>query len=245
MTPKEADRVPQPPPTGSIISRAEIGRRLDLPVTDSESVVITPLFNRNAVLDADSVDLRLGTHFLLPRLSQKPFLLPDKESTSTFYNSYHVPLGKYLVVPAHQTVLGATLEFIRLPYDLSGEILTKSSVARTFIVIETAPWIHPEYRGCLTLEIANVSNTPILLYPGRPIGQLVLMRIYNPTRAEKLGRTYFGPIYPEAPKFNDPQDDLAAIGVSETWVIAPPEPVKQPPPVVWFGLNTKYNPPIY
>jgi deoxycytidine triphosphate deaminase len=42
-------------------------------------------------------------------------------------------------------------------------------------VVETAPWIHPEYRGCLTLEIANVSNTAVLLYPGRPIGQLILL----------------------------------------------------------------------
>ncbi len=156
-------------PGGSIISRPEIERRLGLPVTDDESLVITPMFGKEC-LDADSVDLRLGTHFLLPRLSQKPFLLPDKESTGTFHSPFHVPLGKYLVVPAHQTVLGSTLEFIKLPYDLSGEILTKSSVARTFIVIETAPWIHPAYRGCLTLEIANVSSTPILLYPDGQLG---------------------------------------------------------------------------
>lgn len=204
---------------GSIISREEICRRLDLPVTADESLVITPVFNRDACLDADSIDLRLGSHFLLPRLSHKPFLLPDKESTGTFHSSYHVPLGKYLVVPAHQTVLGSTLEFMRLPYDLSGEILTKSSVARTFIVIETAPWIHPEYRGCLTLEIANVSNTPILLYPGRPIGQLVLMRIYKPSKKKKLESTYFGPVFPEAPKFKNPADDLAVIGLTKAWVI--------------------------
>src|SRR5258705_992656 len=109
----ESDSLANPSLTGSIVSRQEITRRLDLLVTDPECLVITPLFDRQPVLDADSVDLRLGTHFLLPRLSQKPFLLPDKESTSTFYSSFHVPLGKYLVVPAHQTVLGSTLEFIR------------------------------------------------------------------------------------------------------------------------------------
>src|SRR5206468_8097146 len=130
---------------GSILSDAEIRRRLDLPVTDKESLIITHIFDIDKSLDKDSIDLRLGTHFLLPRLSQKPFLLPDKESTGTFHISSDVQFGKYLVIPAHQTVLGSTLEFIKLPYDLSGEILTKSSVARTFIVIETAPWIHPEY----------------------------------------------------------------------------------------------------
>jgi hypothetical protein len=110
-------------------------------------------------------------------------------------------------------VLGATLEFIKLPYDISGEILTKSSVARTFVLIETAPWIHPSYRGCLTLEIANVSNTPLLLYPGRLIGQLVLMDILRPDPAQKLSGSYLGPVYPEAPLFKDPSEDLADIGI--------------------------------
>jgi dCTP deaminase len=209
----------------AILSDREIKRRLGLPVSDDESLVITPLFDLAKSLDADAIDLRLGTHFLLPRVSQRPFLLPDRASVGTFHTNVNVPLGKYLVVPAHQTVLGSTLEFIKLPFDLSGQILTKSSVARTFIVIETAPWIHPQYRGCLTLEIANVSNTPILLYPGRPIGQLVLMKILNPTRQSKMGSTYFGPIYPEPPTFKDPLDDLSVIGVSKVWIIEGPTPV--------------------
>ena len=112
--------------------------------------------------------------------------------------------------------------------DVSGEVLTKSSVARTFIVVETAPWIHPQYRGCLTLEIANVSNTPVLLYPGRTICQLVLMRVAPVEKSAvsqngdseangldaKADKSYFGPVYPEAPKFNNPEDDLLKIGVT-------------------------------
>lgn len=131
-----------------------------------------------------------------------------------------MPLGRYLVVPAHQTVLGSTLEFIKLPCDASGEILTKSSVARTFIVVETAPWIHPEYRGCLTLEIANVSNTPVLLYPGRSIAQLVLLHLASEHgAAAKLKSTYFGPIYPEPPSFKNPEEDLLTIGIRQAAVI--------------------------
>jgi hypothetical protein len=93
-------------------------------------------------------------------------------------------------------------------------------VARTFIVVETAPWIHPEYRGCLTLEIANVSNTPVLLYPGRPIGQLVLLHVnrkHDPTA--KVKSTYFGPVNPEAPPFKNPEEDLLKIGIRRTSVI--------------------------
>ena len=141
----------------------------------------------------------------------------------------HVPLGDFLVVPPHSTVLGQTLEFIKLPFDVSGEILTKSSVARTFTLIETAPWIHPSYRGCLTLEIANVSNTAILLYPGRRIGQMVLMHVAIPKAKEQIyanapmDDTYFGPIYPEAPPFKDPESDLRKIGITNTKIVVEPD----------------------
>ena len=131
-------------------------------------------------------------------------------------------MGRYLVVPAHQTVLGATLEFVKLPDDTCGQILTKSSIARTFIVIETAPWIHPGYRGCLTLEIANVSNTPLLLYPGRMIGQLVFLELSKREKRErKLSGTYLAPVFPEAPIFKDPEEDLETIGIPRNQIRVP------------------------
>jgi dCTP deaminase len=203
-----------------VFGQEEILYRLSLPASDPTGLVITPLLDRDRAVDADSIDLRLGTHFLLPRSLPEAYFSPDQNTATSLHVKVHVPLGRYLVIPAHQTVLGSTLEFIKLPFDASGEILTKSSVARTFIVVETAPWIHPEYRGCLTLEIANVSNTPVLLYPGRPIGQLILLHVardYDPDA--KIESTYFGPIHPEAPPFNNPEEDLAKIGVRRTAVI--------------------------
>jgi dCTP deaminase len=207
----------------AILSRTEIQKRMKLGVSNPRSLNITPMLRKNEAFDVDSLDLRLGCYFLLQKGSQQPYFAPDKESSRSLQTSVHVPLGKYLVVPAHQTVLGATLEFIKFPYDVSGQILTKSSVARTFIVIETAPWIHPSYRGCLTLEIANVSNTPVLLYPGRTIGQLILMEVKSPSRETQLESTYFGPIYPEAPHFRNPVEELSDIGIDQVLVIPQPK----------------------
>ena|ERR1700731_2928191 len=214
-----------------VLSKKQILERIEnIGVKEKKNLVITPLLYRNRnksdIFDADSVDLRLGCYFLLPKTLDQPFFSPDRSSASSLHIRAHVPLGQFLVVPAHQTILGATLEFIKLPSDVSGQVLTKSSVARTFIVVETAPWIHPLYRGCLTLEIANVSNTPVLLYPGRPICQLVLMQIAPDDIVEKPSKkkedatspkpetNYFGPVYPEAPKFKNPQEDLLKIGVT-------------------------------
>jgi dCTP deaminase len=214
----------------AVLSRKAITSRLELDLDDRRSLVVTPLLARDEAFDDDSLDLRLGSYFLLPRMPGFPFYCPDEQSRFSFHARVHVSLGDFLVVPAHQTILGATLEFIKLPYDVAGEILTKSSVARTFTVIETAPWIHPNYRGCLTLEIANGSNTPILLYPGRRIGQLVLMQVSDcekdgptgPAADQELRSTYFGPVFPEPPEFKGPGHDLEAIGVPKVKVIPGP-----------------------
>jgi dCTP deaminase len=199
----------------AVLSKEQIFQRLNRKITEPSALVISPLLQAKKSFDSDSVDMRLGTHFLLPQVPPRPYFYPGSESSKLGYQRVHIPLGNYLVVPAHETVLGVTLEFIKLPFDISGQILTKSSVARTFVVIETAPWIHPSYRGCLTLEIANVSNTPLLLYPGRLVAQLILFDVAEATPATKQSGTYLGPVYPEAPVFRDPERDLAVIGVSK------------------------------
>lgn len=206
----------------AVLSRGIILDRMRLPINDPSGLVITPLLDAQSAFDEDAVDLRLGTHFLLPRVPPEPFFYPDSKPRTPGNLRVHVPLGNYLVVPAHQTVLGATLEFIKLPFDVSGQILTKSSIARTFMAIETAPWIHPFYRGCLTLEIANVSNTPLLLYPGRHIGQLVLMHVDEARIPDKLSGTYVGAVYPEPAAFKGLKAELGVVGARaiRKWLLA-------------------------
>jgi dCTP deaminase len=198
-----------------VLSHSTIVERMKLPISNPKSLVITPLPSKPNPFDYDSVDLRLGSYFLIPQSPPAPFLDPTEQNSSRLSHlKVHKPLGSYLVIPAHQTVLGATLEFIKLPHDLSGQILTKSSVARTFLLIETAPWVHPLYRGCLTLEIANVSNTPQVLYPGFQIGQLILIANDKPAdETQPLSGAYVGPIEPESPALKHPKVVLRDIGV--------------------------------
>ena len=181
----------------SVLSRTAIRERLALKISNPRSFVVTPF--QDSALDPDSLDLRLGSHFLFPKIPAKAAIDLQKRSVPSSEFNVHVPDRGELVLPAHQTVLGATLEFIKLPFDVSGQILTKSSIARRFVIIETAPWVHPNYRGCLTLEIANVSNSALVLAPGMRIGQLILMSVENPDKLDELDGTYIGPIHPERP----------------------------------------------
>jgi dCTP deaminase len=199
-----------------VLTAGEIEARLKVDLDNPHSLVITPVPRKKEDRDRDSVDLRLGNCFFVPRAYRSPSFIPGVSDTQHLYSEQYIPYGSYLVLPAHHTVLGSTLEYIKLPSDVSGQVLTKSSWARTFITIETAPWIHPLYRGCLTLEIANVSNTPIVLYPGIKVAQLVLLGTTRDTAKDKddsIEGTYIGPVRPEPGELKRPYEAISYLGV--------------------------------
>ena len=64
-------------------------------------------------------------------------------------------------------MLGSTLERIRLPDDLVARLEGKSSLGRLGLLIHsTAGFIDPGWDGHVTLELSNVANLPITIYPG-------------------------------------------------------------------------------
>jgi len=192
-----------------ILSKAELMGRLCKPAKDPQSLVITPLTTPEKSLSSDSVDLRLGTSFILSRSDRLAANIPGHAERYEYQRPVHVPLGRYLVLPGHQTVLASTLEFMKLPYDLAAMVLTKSSWARTFISVENAPWVHPCYRGCLTLEVANMSETALALYPGLRVAQVVFMDVAGAKLPKKeLSGKYVGPVRPEAPHLAPPERAL-------------------------------------
>ena len=65
------------------------------------------------------------------------------------------------------------------------------------------------------MEIANVSNTPVLLYPGLTIAQLILLEVEGAGIASVLNPTYFGPIYPEPPPPKNLKDQFKRIGIDD------------------------------
>lgn len=180
---------------------------MELPVSDVHGIVITPLDEDS--MDSDSVDLRLGCYFRIPVISSTPYVNPRKHTASTQHSSLvHKPFrskwgrAPFFLQPQH-SVLATTLEYIKVPCDVSGQILTKSSWARLFVTIESAPWIHPSFRGCLTLEITNLGNVAIALPAGEPIGQLVFETIENLEDVEEdiISGSYAGAVTPESPVF--------------------------------------------
>lgn len=206
-----------------VINNHEIERRLALPIEDPFSLIITPLLPKDRPFEPDAVDVRLGSDFLVARSDRLAVNVPGYAHGVEYQRALHTPLGRYHILPGHHTVLAATLEFIKLPVDWSAMVLTKSSWARTFVTVETAPWVHPCYRGCLTLEIANVSETPLTLYPGQRIAQLVFFQLQKPiAENDKAIGSYIGAVRPEAPRFRRPKDVLHdELGLRKDHIIMP------------------------
>jgi dCTP deaminase len=94
-------------------------------------------------------------------------------------------------------VLGSTSERVGVPDDLVARLEGKSSLGRLGLLIHsTAGYVDAGWDGQLTLELSNVANLPITLYPGMKIGQISFMRMTTaadrPYGSSGLGSKYRG-----------------------------------------------------
>lgn len=132
-------------------------------------IKITPLPNLTVSLGPSSLDLRLGSTFRVFNHSLVAVIDPFKErgEITTLIN---VPPKKPFVLHPQEFVLAATLERIELPDNISARLEGRSSLGRIGIVVHsTAGSIGAGFRGCLTLELANMGRIPVILYPGMRI----------------------------------------------------------------------------
>ena len=175
-------------------------------VEPSLSIVPKPERKILALAGGASIDLRLGRWFRIMKKTNlhvltlnygKSSLNSTKTNESlrkgslnsdTFTKEMFVRFGSEFILHPGQFVLGITIEWICLPSDLGGYITGKSSWGRRGLVIETAAGIHPGFRGCLTLELANVGEIPIALVPGMQVCQLFLHNVDN---SEKRAKSQF------------------------------------------------------
>jgi dCTP deaminase len=104
--------------------------------------------------------------------------------------------------------LGSTLERVAIPDDLVGRIEGKSSLGRLGLLIHTtAGFVDAGWDGHLTLELSNVANLPITLYPGMKIGQISFIQMTTaadvPYGASSLGSKYLGQRGPTPSRFHE------------------------------------------
>ena len=180
--------------------------------------VVTPSIDPMVQYGSNSVDLRLGTFFLLHRPTRYTHI-PSKPPTTTkqripieaFYEDINIPIGREFVLHPHQFVLASTLEYLCLPRAYYALVLGRSTWGRLGLNIATATTVQAGFCGCLTLELRNLGESPLILVPGTRIAQICLIEVPllrdQPADSSyfKANSKYIGPVGPEIPKkiFND------------------------------------------
>jgi dCTP deaminase len=127
-----------------------------------------------------SVDLHVDSQFRVFANSRYPYIDVRREMPDLTELVQVEPEEPFILHPG-EFVLGSTLERVRLPDDVVARLEGKSSLGRLGLLIHsTAGYVDPGWDGNLTLELSNVANLPITIYPGMKIGQISFFRLTTP-----------------------------------------------------------------
>lgn len=173
-----------------ILSNVSIHEALDkgwLSIEPQPAPRIPECIGEDCPYDTSAVDLRLGNEIawfkkgagLSIDLTRGDFrqLFARNSESLTITKKQPYPLEP------QQMVLGKTMEKISLPIQedrvcLAARVEGKSSYARCGLLVHfTAPTIHANFSGTITLEMINLGPIPILLYPEMPICQLIIEQV--------------------------------------------------------------------
>jgi dCTP deaminase len=137
----------------------------------------------DACVQPSSVDLHVDSRFRVFANSRYPYIDVRREMPD-LTEVVEVAGDEAFILHPGEFVLGSTIERVRLPDDLVARLEGKSSLGRLGLLIHsTAGYVDPGWDGFLTLELSNVANLPITIYPNMKIGQISFFRLSTPAEA--------------------------------------------------------------
>jgi dCTP deaminase len=160
----------------------------------SGRIGIDPLKDED--VQPSSVDLHVDRVFLTFHNHRHPFI-DVRKPMEGLTEKVEVPDGEAFILHPGEFVLGSTREHVTLADDLVARLEGKSSLGRLGLLIHsTAGYVDPGWVGHLTLELSNVANLPITIYPDMKIGQISFFQLTspadNPYGSKAVGSKYQG-----------------------------------------------------
>ena len=147
------------------------------------------------MIQPSSVDVRLDRFFRVFENHRYEVIDPSIEQSELTREVAVAPDDFFILHPG-EFVLASTYEVITLPDDIAGRLEGKSSLGRLGLLTHsTAGFIDPGFSGHITLELSNVANLPVKLYPGMKIGQLCLIKLSS-SAEHPYGSALDGSRYP-------------------------------------------------
>ena len=141
-------------------------------------IVIDPL--DEACLQPSSIDVKVSNLFRVFR-NHTASVIDVKKDMTSLTELVESAVGDAFMLHPGEFALGSTLERVGVPDDMVARVEGKSSLGRLGLLIHsTAGFIDAGFDGHITLELSNVANLPITLYPGMKIGQVSFMMMTTP-----------------------------------------------------------------
>ena len=158
-----------------------------------------------SLLQPSSLDVRVDRYFRVFHNARYPYI-DVKQPQEELTEQVEITDDQPFILHPGEFVLGSTLERVGLPDDLVARLEGKSSLGRLGLLIHsTAGYVDPGWDGYLTLELSNVANLPITIYPGMKIGQISFFRLTTPADmpygSGEAGSKYQGQRGPTASRF--------------------------------------------
>ena len=157
-------------------------------------LVIDPL--DDDAIQPSSIDVRLDNRFRVFYTARHPYI-DVKQPMEDLTELVEVKPDDAFILHPGEFVLGSTLEEVGIPADLAARLEGKSSLGRLGLMTHsTAGFLDPGFVGHVTLELSNVANLPITLYPGMRIGQIAVFQLTTaaerPYGSRGVGSKYQG-----------------------------------------------------
>ena len=141
-------------------------------------IVIDPL--DESCLQPSSIDVKVSNLFRVFR-NHTASVIDVKNDMTSLTELVEIADGDAFMLHPGEFALGSTLERVGVPDDMVARVEGKSSLGRLGLLIHsTAGFIDAGFDGHITLELSNVANLPITLYPGMKIGQVSFMMMTTP-----------------------------------------------------------------
>jgi dCTP deaminase len=95
--------------------------------------------------------------------------------------------GQVCTIPPNSFALARSIEYIRMPRNVTGVVLGKSTYARCGIVTNFTP-LEAGWEGHITIEISNTTPLPARIYANEGIAQILFFASEEPCRVSYADR---------------------------------------------------------
>lgn len=135
-------------------------------------------------LSSMGYDIRLDNKFKRSIAGQ---VLDFKNPDDTFYE--HIELkgefasDPFIILQPNTSILGVSVEKFNMPPNVGAIAVGKSTYARLGLIVNITP-LEPSWKGFLTIELHNASQSPIKVYAYEGIAQILFFELNAPTPYE-------------------------------------------------------------